>query len=690
MFQWVPVAFVRITLFFILGILIGIYQPGILNEFTAAATLIVLVVLYFILVRWSKLNPGPVGLLAVLVAGYINLLIHTEARHAEHFSNTVTPIEVYKAELAEPAEEKANSWKQVAHVKAVKSTSGEWIPARGNVLLYFSKNDFAAPLGYGTVLLINGAPQPLAPPANPHEFDYKRFLSFRNIYHQQFVRTNTALLYDTTGGNLFLKEAYALRNKALQILNTYIDGAQQQAIAAALLLGVKDGLDNDLTQAYAASGAMHVLAVSGLHVGIIYAIILFLLRPLSSSRQGKWALALVSIVLLWGYATITGFSPSVLRAVTMFSFIALARPLQYRTNIYNILAVSAFVLLLFNPYLIMSVGFQLSYLAVIGIVYLQPVFYRAWNPSSTLLDKVWQITCVSLAAQLATFSVGLLYFHQFPVYFLFSNLFVIPGATLILITGLALLAISWIPVAANVLGAVLSVLIKALNFLVFTTERLPFSIIENVYITTFQCWLLIFILVSSILLLHYRKFQFFIAVACSSLFFGVTQWHHYYSQIKPAKLVVYHVPGFSAMELMQNGRSGFYGDPSLINNSERMRFHISPNRLVSGIYHTEVNDSANTIRLTPHTVAMWWQNNLIVHIQKNTTLPESLHADYLIISNNAIKSASQLHQINAKTIILDSSNSYTLCSQLLDEVKSRSLPLYSVMHSGAFVNQLIP
>ncbi|QOI97626.1 MAG: ComEC family competence protein [Flammeovirgaceae bacterium] len=690
MFQWVPVAFVRIVLFFIAGILIGIYQPGILNEFIAGIILVALVVSYFILVLWSKINPGPVGLLAVLVAGYLNLLVHTQARHPDHFMHTVTPVEFYKAELAEPAEEKASSWKQVARVKAVRSSTGEWTPARGNVLLYFSKNDFAEPFSYGTTLLINGAPQPLTPPANPGEFDYKRFLGFRNIYHQHFIRNNSVMLHDTTGGNVFFKEVYVIRNKALQIINTCINGTQQQAIAAALILGVKDGLDTDLTQAYAASGAMHVLAVSGLHVGIIYMIILFVLQPTSRSRQGKWALAFVSIVLLWGYASITGFSPSVLRAVTMFSFVALARPLNYRTNIYNILAVSAFVLLLFNPYLVMSVGFQLSYLAVIGIVYLQPVLYRAWIPKSILLDKVWQITCVSLAAQLATFALGLLYFHQFPVYFLFSNLFVIPGATLILITGIALLAISWIPVAAKVFGVVLSALIKTLNFLVFTTERLPFSIIENVYITTLQCWLLIFIVVSGILLLQYRKFQFLITATLFALLFGIAQWYHYYTLIKPAKLVVYHVPGFSAMELIQNGRSGFYGDPSLISNTERMRFHISPNRLISGVYHTEVNDSANAIQLTPHTLAVFWQNNVIIRLQKSTTLPESLHADYILISNNAIKSASEIAHIQAKAVILDSSNSLALCKQLLNEAKSRSLPFYSVMHSGAFVNQVTP
>ncbi len=687
MFQWVPYSFVRIAFFFIAGILTGIYQPDFLSEYQAGALLITLAGAYFLATRWRIINPGPLGLLAVFVSGHLNLLYHTDARTATHLSHVAKPVASYSVQLTEPAEEKANSWKQTGSVQAVRLTTGEWTNATGNVLLYFAKADFSEPFRYGDVLLIKGSPNHLEPPANPGEFDYKRFLSFRNISHQHHLRRSSVHHVASSSGNPVLAAGYSIRKNAQHLLNTRIDGSQEQAIASALILGVKDGLDNDLSQAYAAAGAMHVLAVSGLHVGIIYGLVLILLRPLMRTKKGKWILAAISILLLWGYAMVTGFSPSVLRAVTMFSFVAIARPLEYRTNIYNILGVSAFVLLLVNPYLVMSVGFQLSYLAVIGIVYLQPEFYRLWSPKPYFLDKVWQITCVSLAAQLATFSLGILYFHQFPVYFLFSNLFVIPGAIAILITGILLLGTGYIPVLAEGLGVLLTWLIKGLNYLVFFVEKLPMSMVENIYISTFQCWLLILLVVCFVLFIQYRKFNLLVAATGVALVFGAVQWHHHFSEIKPAKLVVFNVAGFSALELSENGHSRFYADTGLLYNPDRMRFHIRPNRLISGIYSTEINDSSALTSPVPQAVVFRWKQKVIVILQGAVTPPQNIPIDYLIIGNNAIQSLHELGAIHAAVIILDSSNSKGVAHRLLNEAKSRSLKVHSVLHTGAFVTQ---
>jgi competence protein ComEC len=688
MFQWVPYAFIRITLFFLAGILLGIYQPGLLNANLVTLLLCTGAALFAVLSRWRTINPGAVGLFSLTAAGYLNVWYHTHSNNPSHFMHAELSIGYYRVVITEPAEEKANSWKQLARVEAIKPIDNDWQSTTGKVLLYFSKSDFKVPYRYGDVLVIKGSPHALEPPANPGEFDYKRFLSFRNIYHQHFLRQESIRYFGAANGNFFYNLSYSIRANAQLVLSTYISGHQQQAIASALILGVTDGLDNELTQAYAASGAMHVLAVSGLHVGIIYGIILLILRPLTRNQKGKWFVAGVSILLLWGYAMITGFSPSVLRAVTMFSFVALARPLNYRTNIYNILAVSAFCLLLINPYLVMSVGFQLSYLAVIGIVYLQPLVYRLWSPKNSFLDKVWQITCVSFAAQLATFSLGILYFHQFPVYFLFSNLFVIPGAFGILLAGIALLALSYFTAVAKAVGFLLTWLIKGLNYLVFTVEQLPFSIIENMYITTFQCWLLITLLVSGILLFQHRRFVYLLAATFCSALFCLTQWQHYFAEIKPAKLVVYKISGHSAFEFSHNGQSQFYADTLLANNNERIRFHIRPNRLTSGIHTTLINDSTKLLFNKRGVTAFCWHNKLIVAIQRpDFDLPANRKIDLLIISNNAVTSWDQLKGVNAGTVIVDSSNSAQTARLLVDAAKSRSLNVYSVLHSGAYVNK---
>ena len=249
----------------------------------------------------------------------------------------------------------------------------------------------------------------------------------------------------------------------------------------------KDELDFEVKQAYAAAGAMHVLAVSGLHVGIIFLILNTLLAILDTSKKGRIVKAIILLISLWSYAMITGLSPSVLRAATMFSFVIMGTVLNRSSSIYNTLAASAFFILIINPNLLFEVGFQLSYVAVLGIVYLQPLIYKRIYTRWWLLDKVWAITAVSIAAQIATLPLTLFYFNQFPVYFMLSNLLVIPSAAVILILGILLFIASPIPFISESIGWVLNKFIEGLNFGIKEIEVLPNSLIEGLSINVLEC-----------------------------------------------------------------------------------------------------------------------------------------------------------------------------------------------------------
>jgi ComEC/Rec2-related protein len=507
MIKWIPYAMVRISVFFVAGILLAIYQSDILSFSNVILLLAIFATVYFLvfafLHQYRGVLLGTAGLVIVFCCGYAHLSLQTQSRRAEHLLNVHDEITAYQGVVRSYPESKSKSWKIELEVSAIKTN--EWRSAVGRVQLYISKKENAIDWNYGDHLIIQGAPRLIKPPANPGEFDFKRFLTFKNIHHQQFLKKEDFRVLAAATRKGFIYYSHQARSWASDQIRKFIPGEEEQAITMALILGVTDGIDTDLQNAYSASGAMHVLAVSGLHVGIIYAIILFLLRPLRSKAWSRWFIAIISLVCLWAFAFVTGLSPSVLRAVAMFSFVAVARPFGARTNIYNTLAASAFVLLLYNPFLIMSVGFQLSYLAVLGIVYLQKPIYRMWDIENRVGDWTWQITCISLAAQLTTFSLGLLYFHQFPVYFLVSNLFVIPLSTLILVIGIVLLLLSPITSIANLIGVVMEFLIKILNWIVFKVEELPFSLINNIQLTTFQCWLLMGILGALILLFEARS-----------------------------------------------------------------------------------------------------------------------------------------------------------------------------------------
>jgi len=694
MFSWTPYPFVRIVLFFSVGIVWGIYEPDSVSIVSARIFFGILGLLYLIVSylrsneKIKVINPGTIGLMIVFLAGYIQVYHSTDYRSHDHFIHYTDTIQHYKAVVIRQAQEKKNSWKIEAEVIAVQFNN-HWKERTGKVLLYFSKKAFNTPYQYGDVLLISGSPQILTEPANPGEFDYKRFLTFRKIYHQHFLRDGDALRIDHQPPNPIMDYSIRARIWADDALKRNINGEREQATASALVLGVTDGLDNELLGAYAATGSLHVLSVSGLHVGIIYWLILLVLKPLNKTTSGKWMLAIFSLVVLWGYAFVTGLSPSVLRAVTMFSFVAVARPWSKRTNIYNTLAASACCLLLFEPYLIMSVGFQLSYLAVIGIVYLQPIFSRWWNPRYWLWEKIWQITCVSIAAQVATFALGLLYFHQFPVYFLFSNLFVIPASFLILVMGIALIGVSMIQPLASLIGFLLEWVIAILNYGVFKMEALPFSLIDNVYMTTFQCWLLIVAIVLTISLIQFKKFYAAVLASVCLILFSVIQWSQFSKEIDTRKLTVYKVAGHSAWDIIDRGQAYFFTDSILIKDWEGIRFHIRPNRLQSGVRNIFSGNKNDFVQDYQGCRLIVWSGITILQInEKEFSFPEAIKLNYIVLGNNAIKNIAGISSVKFDTLILDSSNSFYFADRILKEAKRTSMNVHSVLHQGAFIAKL--
>jgi competence protein ComEC len=263
------------------------------------------------------------------------------------------------------------------------------------------------------------------------------------------------------------------RKKLVAVIESKIPNPESQQIAAALILGQKENLDRDIKNAYSETGTMHILAVSGLHVGIIYAILLFPLKGIRlKSNQRKVYLTGV-ILLIWVYAVLTGFSPSVIRAATMFSLFTAGQMRKRKPSSFNILAFSAMLMITFNPAVIYEVGFQLSYAAVAGILLIQPLILRYWLPPNRVLEYGWQLTTVSIAAQLGTFPLSVYYFHIFPSYFLLANLIVIPLSFVVMSVGVTFLALSWVPGIVDALGWIVSVLIELQNWLTRAIQYFP-------------------------------------------------------------------------------------------------------------------------------------------------------------------------------------------------------------------------
>ncbi len=654
-----------------------------------------LFVIYLFLWKVDSLRFSPVmSVLALVILfsfGFLRLQDHrldTEPAHLLWQSGTVM---AYQGTIVEEPLEKARSVnvRFDVHRALVDSV---WQEVAGRINLYVAKEQ-GRQLKYGDRLLVKGAPQPTSAPSNPGEFDFANYLVYNNIFHQQFVGDDFVRLGGSTP-NPVKARSVQLRNYCKERLIAHIDNREVRSVMLAIVLGIKNELDNDLQGAFSASGAMHVLAVSGLHVGIIYAIVLLVLKKLRVDQQkGRWWIAVISILVLWCYAFLTGLSPSVLRAVTMFSFIALAKAMNRNSNIYNTLAASAFVLLWYNPYLLMSVGFQLSYLAVFGIVYLQPKLYQLITINNYLLDKIWAITCVSLAAQIATAPLSMLYFHQFPTYFLISNLFIIPAAFVMLIMGLLMLMSSSIPLVGEGLGWLIEMFVQVVNTLVFFVRDLPGSTLEGIHITTGETWLIYAVFIFIILLFYKRRFSYLMISFTVVCIFAVSQIGFREKYIGSGTFRLLDVSNSAVADFRYGTNSRLLADSVFKADQSKRRFHFEPGRLLAGSNLRPEDDQlplvsrdfmGNKVVCFKGETFLFLQNPLPSVVLKS----EALTIDHLVISHNAVKDLEQVtDKLVFESLLIDTSNKPYIAEKLIKQAAKLDLSAHSISRHGYFEKQ---
>ena len=432
------------------------------------------------------------------------------------------------------------------------------ISKNGDVLIRLKSEK--APNGKsGDILLSNTIAYPIQEPQNPLQFNYKDYLQKQNISYSLYLKEGQYLCIPDTKfrmRNLFSR----LKEKMIFALNSMPLNSQSSAFIKALLLGDKSSLDPSTKKAFSIAGATHVLAVSGLHVGIIVSLFSglfsFLLVKVRKERA-SWIKSVLLLIIIWVYAGITNFSPSILRASVMFSFLSIGYSMTRYSNIYNTLSIAAFFMLILNPDNLYSVGFQLSFLAVSGIVYFYPKINRLLYFKNKLFQKSWSLCSVSIAAQLTTFPLALYYFHQFPSYFLLSNLVVIPAAFVVLLLSILLLSFSYISLAAEMLSFALNQLISALHFCIHFIEKLPFSSVQNVYISLAQLYLLLSAVLIISFYLNTRKVRYlsFAILLCS--FFFAAKIRHRLIEHRKFQVLVYSIPHQTAIHVIEDTKHAF-------------------------------------------------------------------------------------------------------------------------------------
>ena len=378
--------------------------------------------------------------------------------------------------------------------------------APGKLLLSLSVDSTLKELQVDDEFLIYAKPESIRPSLNPHQFDYKTYLEKQGIQHQ--IRTNHAAIIKKQGApKTLFGLASNFREHIISKLEQKDFGAEEMGVIQALLLGKRDDISESTYNNYKNAGAVHILAVSGLHVGIILFLLEFILVPLERLPKGKTIKLVVVVLLLWSYAFIAGLSPSIVRAVTMFSFVAYALYLNRPTNSFNIIALSMLFILLVKPLFLFQLGFQMSYAAVFAIVWIYPKLQRFWFPDNFIIRKTWQLLSVSVAAQLGVLPISLFYFHQFPALFFISNLLVIPFLGLILGFGILVILLALIDFLPQFLVDSFNWVIQLMNSVIGWVAQQEGFIIKNISFDSVQLLLGYFIIIAMVVFLSKPKWK---------------------------------------------------------------------------------------------------------------------------------------------------------------------------------------
>ncbi len=663
--SWTRFPITRVTLIFLAGICLFQWVPT-LDRITIVVAAGVLFLVHVLVTHQRKIPYYNLGswvawpaLLVILLFGYYRAALNDQLLDPSHYRH-IADGQGWKGTISSPGIAKENFILYEAEINAV-FTNDVTIGARGKFNFYVRKTDSLIELNYGDQLMVRGMPYEIPSPKNPDEFNYGGYMRTKHIYDQQFVDISEIRKLGNSTPNPILAIGYQLRSFLQGRITHHLGETAESAVFSALILGIKDHLDNDLTKAYASAGAMHVLAVSGLHVGIVFLILNYLFKPLMKLKYGNWIGFGLHLIGLWSYALITGFSPSVLRAVTMFSIVTLAGTSARSSNIYNTIAMSALILLLYEPNFIFAVGFQLSYAAVLGIIYLQPKIYNLWIPKYRLVDWAWQITAVSVAAQMATFPLGLYYFHQFPSYFFISNLLVIPAVGIILHIGLAFLLGSSIhEMIGDMIAPVLEGFLWTLNTVVDLAEKLPGSLIDWVYLSAEQMLLVYGILLSLVLIYQYQNLRWLYLAFVLACIFSISYVDQYVSSRRATAIKFYRAKNYPAIDFYHQGSSYLASSPEFI-NSELAAFQIDPHRravLSNPVHEDQPPPHLMRRELEDGLVLYQWFDQRIIHVTKRPKQKYSppLACNQLVLSNNAIEYANQLEQFSFDKAIVDGSN----------------------------------
>jgi len=684
---WKQMPFVRLIIPFIAGILLQSYlnfSPDILVIAGGSISVILLAFNFLpISIKYKAISIAGLGINALLaiIAAYI--VFNKDIRQKQDWiGNIKTDSISILATIQEPLVEKAKTYKAEAVVESVQ-INDEWKPVTGKVLIYFSKDTNAIKLNYGSQVLFVKPLQEIKNSGNPGAFDYKQYNAYQDMYHQIFLKSNEYIITNTKSENKFTKWLLSVRSKVINTLQQYIEGDKEAGVAEALLIGYRNDLDKDLVQAYSNTGVVHIIAISGLHLGMIYGVLVWLLKPFKKARWIRWVRPLIILSVLWIFTFLAGGVPSILRSAVMFSFIVLGETINRKSSIYNTLASSAFVMLCINPYYLFDIGFQLSYAAVVSIVTFAKPIQNWFFLKNKLLDSIWNLTSITLAAQVLTVPIIFYSFHQFPLLFVITNIVIVPLSSIILFAELIVVITSIIQVIAGFAGVITTALLHFMNYFIEEVNTLSFAVYDNIQNNLVETILLYGTIIGiSLWLLNKNKTLLFIGLTFLFAFIIIDSYENFYLR-QQQKIIVYNISQKPAIDFISGYDYAFIGDSALSEDGYLQSFNLKPSRTLHRI--KQKNNLENLYVGYPF-VEFYGKKILLVDRPFKFNSPNKISLDLIVVSRNPRLYITDLANVfDCKQYVFDGSNSSYKISQWKKDCDSLHLRNYSTTDEGAFI-----
>ncbi|UAM98703.1 ComEC family competence protein [Polaribacter litorisediminis] len=548
------------------------------------------------------------------------------------------------------------------------------LKTKGTILLNIFKDSFSSTLKVDEILVTKALFTELNPPLNPHQFNYKLYLAKQGIYQQLFLEKSDYISLGFKGLSLVGFSA-KFRDLVQEALSKYHFKPDELAVINALLLGQRQDISKDLIAQYSNAGAIHILAVSGLHVGIILLILSALLKPIERFKNGKFLKSLLIICILWMFAFVAGLSASVVRAVTMFTFLAIGNAFQRKKVTEFSLISSMFFLLLVKPLFLFDVGFQLSYLAVFGIIWIQPKLYKIYTPTYKIEHKIWQLITVSIAAQIGVLPLSLYYFHQFPGLFMLSNLIIIPCLGAILIGGILLIFMALLGVLPQFLASIYGFIISLMNSFVSWISQQEYFLFKDIslsFLMMIATYVLLILGIRFLIKTAPKKAIYFLV---SVLFFQSVILFEKYQKNTKIELIVFHKTRKSALGLRNGGMVNIY---HTIDSLEVKKINM--------IQGYTVGENIKPIFRNQFSDVFHFKNKDVLVIDSlGVYKVKGLKKPFIIIRNSPKLNMERLIKtMNPSHIIADGSNYKSDVKRWKSSAKKLKIPFHDTGEKGAF------